>query len=142
MLCNLKKKKRPIFPYFLKILFILEKEHKWGRGKVRGGERIPNRPYTEHGARHRTQSQNLEFMTQAEIKSQTLNRLSHPGALPCFLFICFVFKNLFHRKKESAPTSEWGLGQRERERISNKGLYLMTLRSSPKPRSGVRLPTD
>ena len=40
----------------------------------------------QHGAQHWTQSLDYETMTGAtEIKSQTLNRLSHPG-VPGFFF--------------------------------------------------------
>jgi len=47
------------------------------------GERISSRLPAERRARPETPSQNPEIMTWAEIKSGTLNRLSHPGAPLC-----------------------------------------------------------
>ena len=54
--------------------------HKWGRGRETGRERIPDRlcaVSTEPNVG--LKFTNREIMIQAEIKSQTLNRLSHPG---------------------------------------------------------------
>ena len=58
--------------------------HKQGEGQKEKG-RISSRLHTQGRARHRAQSHNLEIMTWAEIKSQTFNQLSHPGA-PSHLF--------------------------------------------------------
>ena len=68
-------------------LFFREREHEWGRGKERGREGIPSRLHSLHSVWHRAQSHDCKIMTWAEIKSQILNWLSHPG-VPVFL----VFK--------------------------------------------------
>ena len=46
----------------------------------RGRERIPSRLHTQHGARCGARSHDPGITTRAEIESQTLNPLSHPGA--------------------------------------------------------------
>ena len=48
-------------------------------GKGRGIESSSRLP-AEHGAQHRTQSQDSEIMTSAETTGPPLNQLSHPGA--------------------------------------------------------------
>ena len=55
-------------------------------GRVEGdGERILSRPHAQQAAQHGVDLTNPEIMTSAEIKSQRLNGLSHPGAPPLFL---------------------------------------------------------
>ena len=84
-----------LFSFFKVYLFILREQarartHKWGRGRERGRERIPSKICAEHGAWHRARSHNLEIMTLADIKSQMLNWLSHPGVpLPMMIFLTF-----------------------------------------------------
>ena len=51
-----------------------------GRGQGRHTEKILSRFHTQHGALHGAQCHDPGIMTYAEIKSQTLNQLSHPGA--------------------------------------------------------------
>ena len=66
-------------------LFLRARESKQGRGRKRGRERIPSRlrsVSTEPDVG--LELTNLEIMTRAETKSQTLNRLSHPGAPELF----------------------------------------------------------
>ena len=50
-----------------------------GRDKKRGRERIPNRLHPQHKYQCGAWSHNHETMTWAEVKSQTINWLSHPG---------------------------------------------------------------
>ena len=70
---------------------------KWlGRDRERGRERILSRIWAWHGA----WSHNPEIMTWAEIKSQTLNWLSHPGA-PQLTFKKDLFIYLRERERES-----------------------------------------
>ena len=53
-----------------------------GVGGTQGkGERILSRLHSQHGAQWRAWSHNLEIMTWAEIKSWTLDWLSHPATL-------------------------------------------------------------
>ena len=79
---------------FFKRLFFWERQRQreWGRGREGGREResqagfvLPAQGLTSAQGLN---SQNCEIMTWAETKSQTLNRLSHPGApmVPTFLF--------------------------------------------------------
>lgn len=62
-------------------------------------------------------------MTWAKIKSQMLNRLSHPGAV----FMCF-------REKESMSGYKWGERQRETESLADSVL-------SVEPKAGLNLTT-
>ena len=55
-----------------------------GRGREKGRERVPSRLHAVNkepdvGLKHT----NCEITTWAEIKSQTLNQLSHPGTVEC-----------------------------------------------------------
>lgn len=52
-----------------------DREHEEGAEGEGESSRLP----TEHGAWHDTPFQDLKVMTSAEIKSQMINRLSHPG---------------------------------------------------------------
>ena len=84
-----------LFPgiFFLKILF-----REWasrGTGRGRGRERIPSILCTEHGAQCGASSRNPEIMTWADIKSQMLNFLSHPGAPILFFFDIIVNRLVF-----------------------------------------------
>ena len=83
------------FKFFLMFLFIFETEteHEWGRGRERGRHRIGSRlqavshqPRAWRGApTHGPQDHDLSW-------SQTLNRLSHPGApIPWVLKIIINF---------------------------------------------------
>lgn len=66
-----------------RIVLVLEKRAQMGerlRGRGSEGERIPSRLHAQSGARHRAWFHNPGIMTQAKIKNQMLNRLSHPGA--------------------------------------------------------------
>ena len=92
-----------IFYCFYKRLFILRERERESSctsegGAVRGGERIPNSLLTfstEPDAG--LDVTNREIMIWAEIKNQTLNRLSHPGipnTLKKFFFL-FLLKLLF-----------------------------------------------
>ena len=65
---------------FLKMFIYFETEsmQKWERGKER--ERIPSRLHTQHRVQRGAWPHDLRITTWAEIKSQTLNWLSHPGA--------------------------------------------------------------
>ena len=61
----------------------------WERGSKRGRERTPSRLCTDSTEPDAgLDLRNLEIMTWAEIKSQMLNQLSHPGApiVPCLYF--------------------------------------------------------
>ena len=49
-------------------------------------ERISSRHHTVCGSRLRAQAYDPEIMTLAEIKSQTFNQLSHPGATNIKIF--------------------------------------------------------
>ena len=72
--------------YFLSLF--RERKSEQGRGTERGGESIPSRPCAV-GAEPHTGLDLLsrEITIGAEIKSQTLNRLSPPGAPPAAVFI-------------------------------------------------------
>ena len=60
--------------FLLLILRDREREREQGRGRERETQAV----VTDAGLN----PTNHEIMTQAKIKSQTLNRLSHPGAPP------------------------------------------------------------
>ena len=74
-------------------MYLREREKAGARaGGAEGeGERIPSRLSTEWGVQHRATSQDPELMTRAEIKSQMLNRLSHPAE---YLYIKTVLLSL------------------------------------------------
>lgn len=76
--CGNPLKTEMILFFFFKIyVFIRDREStKWGRDR---GERISIRLHAQPPLR--AQSHDSEIMTWPEIRSQTLNRLSHPGAL-------------------------------------------------------------
>ena len=66
--------------FFLKLIYFWkrEKEREWvGEGQR---ERIPNRLHTPHWAWHGAQSHHCEIVPWAEVKTLTLNLLSHPDA--------------------------------------------------------------
>ena len=68
-------------------------ERKRERVQVGGGaeeERITSLLRAEHGARRGARSQDTETMTWPEIKSQTLNRLSHKGVSEIQFFKRFL----------------------------------------------------
>ena len=76
------------FAYFnffnsLKILSIHFREREREQTQVER-ERRTSRPYAECGAQLGTQSHNPEIVIRAKIKSQTFNRLSHPGISHAF----------------------------------------------------------
>ena len=74
------------FFFSLRFIYLFERERKssWAHTPVRGtgdkGERISRRLCAEHGAQCGTWPHDPEIRTWAEIKSWTLNQLSHPGA--------------------------------------------------------------
>ena len=78
-----------LFIHFLKDLFILERERAEGGAEGEGQEEGEKQKQTPHWAWSPMQarSHDPEIMTWAEIKSQMLNGLSHPGAM----VFCFVF---------------------------------------------------
>ena len=70
-----------------------------GEGQREGGrQRIPSTDSAEPDVG--LELTNDQIMTSAEVKSQRLNRLSHPGA-PCHFLICFLFSlfALFSRRQ-------------------------------------------
>ena len=76
------------FSFFLS-LFILREREGTGEGqREREGERENSKQALccQHRDWHRLDLTNHEIMTWAQIKSQTLNWLSHPGAPPCAHF--------------------------------------------------------
>ena len=84
-------------PYIITIffrcyLFIWERENEraWVGGRDRGTSRLP----TEYWAQHGAWSHNPEIMTWAEIKSQMLNQLSHPGA-PIITILLTMFPMMY-----------------------------------------------
>ena len=93
--------------FFNVYLFLRESESKHGRGRERGRERIPSRLCTVSSEPDvGLKLINYEIMIWAEIKSQMLNQLSHPGTplryffekattgithQPPFYFILFYF---------------------------------------------------
>ena len=108
------------------------------RGRGRGRDSIPGRLH----AQHRAQS-GRNFMTQVstwpEVKSWSLNRLSHPGDLKVSVIIFLRF--CFERKSKCENTS-WGEKGCRRRRVPlsrepDVGLDLRTLRSWPEPKSRV-----
>ena len=138
-------------PPFFKCLFIFERERETACARVEGQrqrvrQRIPSRLHavsTEPDAG--LEPMNHEIMTWGEIKSQTLNQLSHPGTpLPSLLMFIYLF--LRQRDRECA-----GEGQRERETQNMKrapgsgllaqspmrGSYPWTVRSWPEPKPRV-----
>ena len=87
-------------------LFFFKREGlMWGEG--RGKERILRRLHTQNRAWCRARFHNPEIMTWAEIKSWTLNQLSHPLLTPIAydLFNCCVVQILFPKFSESAYIS-------------------------------------
>ena len=92
-------------------------------GAERGGDRIPSKlcaASTEPDAG--LEFVNHEIMTEAEIKSQMFNQLSHPGAplLVC-LFVCLERERERERERE---------GTRERQRERRAGSFC-TLGAEP-----------
>ena len=84
ILINRRKILQKPFYYFLFLkVYLFERErvcmHTWVGEGQRGRERIINRPCTQHRARRGAQSHEPREHS-AETKSQTLNRLNHPGA--------------------------------------------------------------
>ena len=73
------------FYFFNMYLFLREneREHKWGRDRERERERIPSSVRPDTGL----ELMKCEITTWAEIKSWTLNQLSHSGALKTHLFL-------------------------------------------------------
>ena len=66
---------------FLKFI-LRERAWKQGRGRERGRKRIPSRLHAVSAEPNvGLDPMNCEIMTWAEIKSQTPNKLSHPGTL-------------------------------------------------------------
>lgn len=66
-------------------------ERVWGdRDREKGRERIPSRLLADCGALYRVQSHDPKNMTLAEIRSQLLNRLCHPGS-PTIFFKKLMF---------------------------------------------------
>ena len=82
-----------VFLVYLFIYFEREREteketvSRGGAGMWVGEERIPSRPCAV-SAEPKTglELENCEIMTRTQIKSETLNRVSHPGA-PLMLFL-------------------------------------------------------
>lgn len=69
-----------------------EREHKQGRGRERGKERLPNWLHTVSAEPNTgLDLMNRGIMTWAETGSQTLHRLSHPGA-STWNFKCKILK--------------------------------------------------
>ena len=75
------------FLFFFKFIYF-EREcmhvHELGRGKERGREFQAGSTLSVRSPMQGLNLMKQEIMTWAEIKSQTLNQLSHPGALHCF----------------------------------------------------------
>ena len=61
-------------------LFTLEREGESTSGGMGRGRKSSSRLLAEQGAWHGAPSQDPNIMTRAEIKGQTFNLLSHPGA--------------------------------------------------------------
>ena len=129
---------------------------KWGKGRERERERDQQASHYQFGAWCGLEPMNYEIMTWTEIKSWTLNWLSHPGTPPHYTLICsflfsFLFSFLYFPIYLSMYLSiyiyfilererEWGRGaEGKRERISsrlptlgaeiNAALHSMTLGS-------------
>ena len=91
------KKNKNVYYYLIwslaLIFIILERERQhmsmrsgWeGRGRARKGERILSRLHAHHRAGHGAGSYHPNIMTWAEIRSQRLNWLNHPG-ISYFIF--------------------------------------------------------
>lgn len=77
-------------------------------------EGISSRLPTEHRSGYKAQSHDPEIMTQAEIKSQMLNRLSHSGTPPHPLFLL-----LFTATCHLCRTVEITYSTRERAELWN-----------------------
>ena len=77
---GLGKPLRPFRGVLLLLLIYFEKERKSGGKRQRERERILSRLHTQHRAPCGARSHDTGITTSAEIKSQTLNRLSHAGA--------------------------------------------------------------
>ena len=79
--------------FFFKCIFIYfegEIESHQERGRERGRENLRQVPHCPRRANLGLELTNCEVMTRAEIKSQTLNRRSHPGAPTDFVFNCRI----------------------------------------------------
>ena len=77
-----------ISPLFLSIYFFWERLRGGVEGwRERERERILKRLQAQHRAWHRAWSHHPEIMTWAEIKSWTVNQLSHPDGLISPLFL-------------------------------------------------------
>ena len=136
----------PFFVFVFVIYFEREIESNWRRVRERETE-------SQAGSTLSVQNAGLELtnrkiMTWAEVRSQTLDRLSHPRA-PCsffsFLFfsLLFFFFFFFFLERERAHSQE---GQRERENFKqapswawspDSGLSPTTLILSPELKSRV-----
>lgn len=73
-----------IIVFIFKKVFIYlrkrDKESMSGERRRGSGRKILNQTPAEHGVRSRAQSKDRDIVTRAEINSQTLNGLRHPGA--------------------------------------------------------------
>ena len=69
-----------IFFKFIYLLWERQREQKWEEGAERKGESQEGSTQSAQSPMWGSNSKNPEIMTQAEIKSHTLNQTSHPGA--------------------------------------------------------------
>lgn len=70
----------PFFFFFWERQPMCTHTHKRGKDRGKGRERISSGLHTQSRALLRAQSHGCEIMPWAEIKSQTLSQLCHPGA--------------------------------------------------------------
>ena len=79
-----------LFFFYVYLLILREKEKERGRERERGGaERQGERENPRQAPCCVHAPTNHEIMTGAEIKSQTLNQMSHPGAPLARFFVAF-----------------------------------------------------
>ena len=101
--------KQNIYVHMHACMYVRRYLERGGREKGRGGERerLLSRISSQCRAQHRARSCNAGIMTWAEIKSQVLNRLSHPGSPSTAFLFCCIFPSVDSGKRKAWHLEDW-----------------------------------